>query len=81
MRSQKFEVTFGMIEIYNEQVRDLLSKDAPPKGGLPVRENVGKGFFYVDGQRWALLCPVLSRPARRGAALSSGSLRHSAIDH
>ena len=29
-------MTFSMLEIYNEQVRDLLTKDNP-KGGLQVR--------------------------------------------
>ena len=37
-----------MLEIYNEQVRDLLSKEAP-KGGLPVRQNPKLGYFYVQG--------------------------------
>lgn len=32
---QKYQVTFSMLEIYNEQVRDLLTKDNP-KGGLQV---------------------------------------------
>ncbi|GFS00639.1 kinesin-like protein, partial [Elysia marginata] len=36
-----------MLEIYNEQVRDLLSKDSP-KGGLPVRQNPKLGMFYVQ---------------------------------
>ena len=35
-----------MLEIYNEQVRDLLSKNKP-KGGLPVRQNPKLGLFYV----------------------------------
>ena len=35
-----------MLEIYNEQVRDLLSR-ANPKGGLPVRQNPKLGLFYV----------------------------------
>ena len=35
-----------MLEIYNEQVRDLLSK-TNPKGGLPVRQNPKLGLFYV----------------------------------
>ncbi|XP_065828144.1 kinesin-like protein KIF28 [Oscarella lobularis] len=42
----KYEVTFSMLEIYNEQVRDLLSR-ANPKGGLPVRQNPKLGLFYV----------------------------------
>lgn len=45
---KRFEVTFSMMEIYNEQVRDLLSKDKP-KGGLQVRQNPKKGQFYVQG--------------------------------
>ena len=44
---QRFEVTFSMLEIYNEQVRDLLSKDNP-KGGLAVRQNPKLGMFYVQ---------------------------------
>lgn len=44
---QRFEVTFSMLEIYNEQVRDLLSKDNP-KGGLQVRQNPRLGMFYVQ---------------------------------
>ena len=36
-----------MLEIYNEQVRDLLSKDNP-KGGLAVRQNPKLGMFYVQ---------------------------------
>lgn len=39
-----------MLEIYNEQVRDLLTKDNP-KGGLTVRQNPKLGLFYADGQK------------------------------
>ncbi|XP_025115263.1 kinesin-like protein KIF28P isoform X3 [Pomacea canaliculata] len=45
--STRYEVTFSMLEIYNEQVRDLLSKDNP-KGGLQVRQNPTLGMFYVE---------------------------------
>ena len=41
-----------MLEIYNEQVRDLLSKDSP-KGGLQVRQNPKLGYFYVVGLKSA----------------------------
>lgn len=41
-----------MLEIYNEQVRDLLSKENP-KGGLPVRQNPKLGLFYVQGLKYA----------------------------
>ncbi|XP_031552052.1 kinesin-like protein KIF28P [Actinia tenebrosa] len=44
----KFQVTFSMLEIYNEQVRDLLSKDNP-KGGLQIRQNPKENSFYVQG--------------------------------
>ena len=44
---QRFEVTFSMLEIYNEQVRDLLTKNNP-KGGLPIRQNPKLGIFYVQ---------------------------------
>ncbi|XP_022096097.1 kinesin-like protein KIF28P isoform X3 [Acanthaster planci] len=43
----KYEVTFSMLEIYNEQVRDLLQK-TNPKGGLQVRQNPKEGLFYVQ---------------------------------
>ncbi|KAK3761147.1 hypothetical protein RRG08_022551 [Elysia crispata] len=46
-QNKRFEVTFSMLEIYNEQVRDLLSKDNP-KGGLAVRQNPKLGMFYVQ---------------------------------
>ena len=41
-----FEVTFSMMEIYNEAVQDLLGMHV--KGGMKVRESPKKGF-YVDG--------------------------------
>ena len=37
-----------MLEIYNEQVRDLLSKDNP-KGGLQIRQHLSMGAFYAQG--------------------------------
>ncbi|XP_024431745.2 kinesin-like protein KIF28P [Desmodus rotundus] len=46
-RNQEYQVTFSMLEIYNEQVRDLLSGSKKP-GGLRVREDSELGF-YVDG--------------------------------
>ncbi|XP_030831067.1 kinesin-like protein KIF28P isoform X3 [Strongylocentrotus purpuratus] len=48
----KYEVTFSMLEIYNEQVRDLLQK-INPKGGLPVRQNPKEGIFYVQNLKKA----------------------------
>ncbi|XP_074118683.1 kinesin-like protein KIF28 [Sminthopsis crassicaudata] len=46
-KNQQYQVTFSMLEIYNEQVSDLLSKTKKP-GGLKVREDQHQGF-YVDG--------------------------------
>ncbi|XP_069400472.1 kinesin-like protein KIF28P [Ovis canadensis] len=46
-KNQEYQVTFSMLEIYNEQVRDLLSRIKKP-GGLRVREDQQLGF-YVDG--------------------------------
>lgn len=45
----KFDVKVSMLEIYNEQVQDLLqSPDKRVKGGLKVREHPKTGVF-VDG--------------------------------
>lgn len=45
------QVTFSMLEIYNEQVQDLLAvvkKNAQKGPGLKVRQNPKSGF-YVEG--------------------------------
>lgn len=53
----EFEVTFSMLEIYNEQVRDLLdAKGASKKGGLRIRQHPKHGF-YADGLQ---VVPVVS---------------------
>ncbi|XP_045392909.1 kinesin-like protein KIF28P [Lemur catta] len=46
-KHQEYQVTFSMLEIYNEQIRDLLSRTKKP-GGLKVREDQQLGF-YVEG--------------------------------
>ncbi|KAF7254251.1 Kinesin-like protein KIF28P [Varanus komodoensis] len=46
-KNKQYQVTFSMLEIYNEQVLDLLSK-IKKRGGLKVREDQHQGF-YVDG--------------------------------
>ncbi|XP_020837777.1 kinesin-like protein KIF28P [Phascolarctos cinereus] len=46
-KNQQYQVTFSMLEIYNEQVRDLLSKTKKP-GGLKVREDQHQGFYVDD---------------------------------
>ncbi|XP_021365706.1 kinesin-like protein KIF28P isoform X2 [Mizuhopecten yessoensis] len=43
---EEYQVTLGMLEIYNEQVRDLLNpKTINQKGGLKVRQDPKKGFY------------------------------------
>ncbi|CAH1773103.1 unnamed protein product [Owenia fusiformis] len=48
----EFEVEFSMLEIYNEQVRDLLNPKSSKRGGLKVRQHPKKGF-YADGLTFA----------------------------
>ncbi|XP_078482087.1 kinesin-like protein KIF28 [Ciona intestinalis] len=44
----EFQVSVAMIEVYNDVVKDLLSKRvAPPGGGLKVRQAPKKGFVVV----------------------------------
>ncbi|OBS67117.1 hypothetical protein A6R68_04349, partial [Neotoma lepida] len=49
-KSIESQVMFSMLEIYNEQIRDLLSRTKTP-GGLKVREDQQLGFF-VEGLKW-----------------------------
>ena len=51
-------------EIYNETVRDLLSKGshgehAHPQQSLPIRNDRHKGF-YVEGRAWRMLLATSS---------------------
>ncbi|XP_041460234.1 kinesin-like protein KIF28P isoform X3 [Lytechinus variegatus] len=46
----EYEVSYSMLEIYNEQVRDLLNPASNKKGGLKIREHPKKGF-YVEQLR------------------------------
>jgi len=46
--SIRYKVTLSMLEIYNEQIRDLLQPaSAGKKGGLAIREDVKEGKFVV----------------------------------
>ncbi|KAK2174589.1 hypothetical protein NP493_790g01014 [Ridgeia piscesae] len=48
-QGEEYKVTFSMLEIYNEQVRDLLNPASLKiKGGLKVRESKQNGGFYVE---------------------------------
>jgi kinesin family protein 1 len=46
--TRQFQVTFSMLEIYNEKVRDLLVPIQQSPGGLKVRQSPKAGFF-VEG--------------------------------
>ena len=47
------QVTFSMLEIYNEQVRNLLDPDSfKVKGGLKIRQHPKKGFFGEYRRAW-----------------------------
>eukprot|EP00826_Nyctotherus_ovalis_P001442 TRINITY_DN10226_c0_g2_i4.p1 TRINITY_DN10226_c0_g2~~TRINITY_DN10226_c0_g2_i4.p1 ORF type:complete len:833 (+),score=293.22 TRINITY_DN10226_c0_g2_i4:139-2637(+) len=49
--TRRYEVTYSMLEIYNERVRDLLvPEDSAPKEGLKVRERPS-GECYAEGQK------------------------------
>ncbi|XP_047187362.1 kinesin-like protein KIF28P isoform X2 [Scophthalmus maximus] len=48
--TRQCQVFFSMMEIYNEQVIDLLSRGSRTSGGLRVREEQQRGF-YVEGLR------------------------------
>ncbi|XP_037646950.1 kinesin-like protein KIF28P [Sebastes umbrosus] len=48
--TRQCQVFFSMLEIYNEQVVDLLSRGSRTQGGLRVREEQQRGF-YVEGLR------------------------------
>ncbi|KAJ0002219.1 hypothetical protein NQD34_002015 [Periophthalmus magnuspinnatus] len=48
--TRRCQVFFSMLEIYNEQVIDLLFRGSRAAGGLRVREEQNRGF-YVEGLR------------------------------
>ncbi|KAF7665771.1 hypothetical protein LDENG_00132020 [Lucifuga dentata] len=48
--NRQCQVFFSMVEIYNEQVIDLLFRGSRTPGGLRVREEQQRGF-YVEGVR------------------------------
>lgn len=45
-QNQQFLVRASYLEIYNEEIRDLLSKD--PKNSLEIRENIDSGAYVKD---------------------------------
>lgn len=65
----KYQVSFSMLEIYNEQVRDLLVKNNP-KGGLQVRQNPKEGSFFVQNLKRVAVVdyPDIERRIEEGTA-------------
>ncbi|XP_060594339.1 kinesin-like protein KIF28P [Ruditapes philippinarum] len=48
-KDEDYQVSLSMLEIYNEQVRDLLNaKSMTVKGGLKVRQHPSKGFYVEN---------------------------------
>jgi kinesin family protein 3/17 len=45
-QNQQYLVRASYLEIYNEEIRDLLSKD--PKNSLEVKENIDTGVYVKD---------------------------------
>ena len=45
IKDKTIEVTFSMLEIYSEKVRDLLDSTADRKSGLLIREDPKIGFY------------------------------------
>lgn len=45
-KDQQFLIRASYLEIYNEEIRDLLSKD--PKTNLELKENVDSGVYVKD---------------------------------
>ena len=45
-QDQQFLVRASYLEIYNEEIRDLLSKD--PKNSLELKENIDSGVYVKD---------------------------------
>ena len=45
-KSKQFLVRASYLEIYNEDIRDLLSKD--PKNKLEMKENIDTGVYVKD---------------------------------
>jgi kinesin family member 3B len=45
-QNQQYLVRASYLEIYNEEIRDLLSKD--PKNSLELKENIDTGVFVKD---------------------------------
>ncbi|XP_048214219.1 kinesin-like protein KIF28P [Perognathus longimembris pacificus] len=83
---REYQVAVSMLEIYNEQIRDLLAGGAPPGGGLRVREAPERGF-HVEGLTWVPcgsyehLARLLARGTRARTTASTRMNAHSSRSH
>lgn len=50
-------IRVSFIELYNEEIRDLLAKDKSNKIKLDIREDREKGFYIKDLQDWIVNSP------------------------
>ena len=72
--SEEYLVTVKMqyVEIYNEQIKDLLEPEKTAKQGLDVREAPGKGTFVAGAANMV----VGSRKRARGADAQGQPVPH-----
>uniref|UniRef100_A0A3P8RZ87 Si:rp71-84d9.1 n=1 Tax=Amphiprion percula TaxID=161767 RepID=A0A3P8RZ87_AMPPE len=68
------QVFFSMLEIYNEQVVDLLSRGSRTPGGLRVREEQQRGF-YVEGLR-TVPCESVEQLMEQGTRTRTTAATH-----
>jgi hypothetical protein len=47
-----YEVSFSMMEIYNEKIQDLLAPNKKTEGTLKIRENKTMGTYVEDLSKW-----------------------------
>ena len=50
-------IRVSFLELYNEEIRDLLAKDVKTKTKLDIREDPDKGFYVKDLQDWIVNSP------------------------
>uniref|UniRef100_A0A673ZM01 Kinesin-like protein KIF28P n=1 Tax=Salmo trutta TaxID=8032 RepID=A0A673ZM01_SALTR len=72
--SRQCQVFFSMLEIYNEQVVDLLSRGSRSPGGLRVREEQQRGF-YVEGLR-RVPCDSVEQLMEQGTRMRTTATTH-----
>lgn len=64
-------VRCSYLEVYNEMVRDLLTSKGAPAGGLPCKEDVAAGRFFVKD----LTDKVVDNEHQMAAVVAEGMAR------